>query len=180
MGPYLGKALRLQGLACLASSNRQLRQECVDTAKQNACELLLMALPPVKALETLVASAAAAAAAAAVPAPSAANQRLQPVLWLVHVAPSTAARALAAADVLQRLVHLPHIDLQHAQQLVAAGVRVPYSQLVSAASDMVTGVEVWVRAQQQLGVANDVPPAAVQCCSGQDWVSSHVAGTTQF
>jgi hypothetical protein len=140
--PYLGKELGLHGLACLAGSSRHFRQECVDLAKQNAHVLLLGALPPVKPIETL---AALAEAAAAVPPPSPADQRLQPVLWLVHVAPSVTASALAAADVLQRLMHLPHVPLQHAQQLVAAGVRISYAQLLSAARSMVVEVEVWVQ-----------------------------------
>jgi hypothetical protein len=97
----------------------------------------------------------------------------------VHVVPSVTASALAAADVLQWLVHLPHVRLQHAQQLVAAGVRMPYAQLLSAASHMVAGVEVWVQAQQQLGVASNIPAAAVAICCGQDWVSTHAAGRTR-
>jgi hypothetical protein len=173
--PYLGRALGLQGLACLAGSSRQFRQACIDLAEQTAYVLLLEALPPVKPSNTL---AAVAKAAAAVPAPSAADQRLQPVLWLVHVAPSVAASALAAADVLQRLMHLPHVPLQHAQQLVAAGVRMPYTQLLSAARSMVAGVELWVQSQQQLGVASDIPAAAVAICCGEGLVSTHASERT--
>jgi hypothetical protein len=168
--PYLGRKLGLQGLACLASSSRQLRQECVDLAKRDAHALLFKAVPPVKPSETLAESAEAAAAA--VPPPSLADQRLQPVLWLAHVAPSVATSVLEAEDVLRRLVHLPHVPVQQAQQLVAAGVRMPYAQLLAAARSMVAGAEVWVQAQQQLGVASDVPAAALEICCGQDWVSS--------
>jgi hypothetical protein len=50
---------------------------------------------------------------------------------------------------------------------------IPYAQLLSAASSMVAGVEVWVEAQQQLGLASDIPAAAVAICCGQDWVSVH-------
>jgi hypothetical protein len=50
--PYLGRALGLQGLACLATSSRQLRGECVEVAKQSAHVLLLKAMSPVKPLET--------------------------------------------------------------------------------------------------------------------------------
>jgi hypothetical protein len=98
------------------------------------------------------------------------------VLWLVHVAPSVTASAMAAADVLHRLVHLPYVDLEHAQQLVAAGVRMPYAQLLSAARSMVAGVEVWVQAQHDLGVASDVPAAAVAICCDEHLVSTHASG----
>jgi hypothetical protein len=172
--PCLGRALGLQGLACLASSSRQFRQACVDIAQHNAHVLLLEALPPVKPVETLAASAQAAASAVSPPV----DRRLQPVLWLMHVAPSVSASALATADVLHRLVHLPHVPLQHAQQLVAAGVRMPYAQLLAAARSMVAGVELWVQAQQQLGVASNIPAAAVRICCGEGLVSAHAAERT--
>jgi hypothetical protein len=140
-------------------------------AKQNARVLLLKAMPAVRPLETL-AAVSEAAAKQNMPPPSPVERRLQPVLWLVHVAPSVIASALAAADVLHRLLHLPHVPLQQAQQLVAAGVRMPYAQLLSAARSMVAGVEVWVQAQQQLEVASDILAAAVAICCDQDWVST--------
>jgi hypothetical protein len=179
--PYLGSALGLQGLACLASSSRQLRQSCVDLATQNAHLLLLKALPPAKPLETFPALAEAALLLLdGKGPPPAADQCLLPVLWLVHVAPSVIDSAFTAADVLQRLVHLPNVDLQHAQQLVAAGVRMPYAQLLAAARSMVAGVEVWVEAQrqaeQELGVASAVPAAALAICCGEDLVSMHAYG----
>jgi hypothetical protein len=40
-------------------------------------------------------------------------------------------------------------------------VRVSYAQLLAAANSMVAGVEVWVQAQQQLGIQTDIPAAAV-------------------
>jgi hypothetical protein len=40
---------------------------------------------------------------------------------------------------------------------------------------MVAGVEVWVQAQQQLGITSDLPAAAVALCCRQDWVSLHTA-----
>jgi hypothetical protein len=172
--PYLGRALGLKGLACLAATCRQLKQECVTFVNHNACLLLLDSLPPVKPMECLKAAAEAAAAVprgALPPREAAADQCLQPVLWLLQVTPHSATAALAAADVLQRLVHLPHVPLQQAQQLVAAGVRISYAQLLAAASSMVAGVEVWVQAQQQLDVTSEVPAAVVAICCHQDWVS---------
>jgi hypothetical protein len=82
-----------------------------------------------------------------------------------------AGTALAAADVLQRLLHLPHVPLQHAQQLIAAGVRISHAQLLAATRDVVAGVEVWVQAQQDLGITSDLPAAAVAICCGREWVS---------
>jgi hypothetical protein len=125
--PYLGGVLGLHGLACLGSSSRQLRHECIEFITHDATMLAAEALPAADA-EVSLAAVAAAAAAAAAPLPAtgatAAAKHLQPISWLLGVAPSFATSALAATDVLQRLVHLPHVPLQQAQQLVAAGVRI--------------------------------------------------------
>jgi hypothetical protein len=47
---------------------------------------------------------------------------------------------------------------------VKAGVRITYAQLLAASRSMVAGVEVWVQAQQQLGVQTDIPEWAVAVC----------------
>jgi hypothetical protein len=175
--PYLGPVLGLQGLACLASSNRQLRQECNTFINENATCLLIGTLPAVKAEESL---AAVAKAAVHLPTAGAAGtaECLKPVMWLVWTSESAATSAFASADVLQRLLHLPHVPMQQAMPLVAAGVRISYQQLLAAARRMVTGVEVWVQAQQQLGIVSDLPAAAVAICCGQDWVRSPAAVMT--
>jgi hypothetical protein len=95
------------------------------------------------------------------------------VLWLSRVASGVASSVLAAVDVLQRLVHLQHVPLQQAKQLVADGVRIPYAQLLAAAKSKVAGVEVWVQAQRQFAVTSDIPAAAVAICCGEIWVSVH-------
>jgi hypothetical protein len=69
-------------------------------------------------------------------------------MWFLGLSPCVGRSAVAAADVLQRVVHLPHVHLQQAKQLVAAGVRIPFAQLLGAANSMVAGEEVWVQAQQ--------------------------------
>jgi hypothetical protein len=51
-----------------------------------------------------------------------------------------------------------------ALQLVKAGVRMSYARLLAAADSMVSGVEVWVLAQQLLGMQTDIPPAAIAAC----------------
>jgi hypothetical protein len=54
---------------------------------------------------------------------------------------------------------------------VAAGVRIWYLQLLDAASRSLAGVELWVQAQQFLGVETDIPAVAVAICCGDEWVS---------
>jgi hypothetical protein len=62
---------------------------------------------------------------------------------------------------------------QFAEQLFAAGMRITYAQLLAAADSMVEGVEVWVQAQQALGIDTDIPAIAVAVCCGDPdaWVS---------
>jgi hypothetical protein len=141
--PCIGRTLGLQGLACLAASNQQFKHACLELLEQDSHHLLLDVLPPLSpecglaqpaAIVQLPPQAAAAPAAAA-----ATDQRLQPMLWLSRVVPGMATSVLSAVDVLQRLVHLPHVPLQHAKQLVADGVRIPYAQLLAAANSMVPG-----------------------------------------
>jgi hypothetical protein len=84
---------------------------------------------------------------------------------LLHRAPAL------AVDVSERVFRLPSVTRAIAKKLVAAGVRISYAQLLAAAHSMVAGVEVWVWAQQQLGVHTDIPALAVAICCGKDWVS---------
>jgi hypothetical protein len=79
----------------------------------------------------------------------------------------------------EQLLAMPNVPLDVAKQLVSAGMRVSYAQLLAAAHSMVAGVEVWVQAQQQLGIQTDLPAAAVAICCGEDWVSGgSAAGLT--
>jgi hypothetical protein len=186
--------LGLQGLACLASSSRQLRNACVDLVKQDAHALLLDALPAARA-DTGLAAAEEVAVQSPAAGAAAACQCLQPVLWILRIFPPCAARsALTAAAVLQRLVHIPQVPLQQAQQIVAGGVRIPYAQLLAAANSMVAGVEVWVQAEQPFmknrcdflrndlnkkdgRIRFDIPLGAVFICCGRihGWVTLHTA-----
>jgi hypothetical protein len=63
--------------------------------------------------------------------------------------------------------------LKHCKILVAAGVRMTYQQLLSAANSMVAGLEVWVQAQRQQRVKSDIPAVAATICCGKKWVSSY-------
>jgi hypothetical protein len=76
-----------------------------------------------------------------------------------------------AVEVTERLLRIPSMPLATAEQLVAAGVRISYAQLLAAAHSMVAGVEVWVQAQHRLHVHTDIPVLATAICCGDDWVS---------
>jgi hypothetical protein len=71
-------------------------------------------------------------------------------------------------------VRVPDISLDWAMELVAAGVRIAWEQLLAAANSMVAGVEVWVQTQQQHRVTGDIPLAAVTLCcrKARNWVSA--------
>jgi hypothetical protein len=90
---------------------------------------------------------------------------------LLRTAPAT------AAAVTERLLSLPDVAMKFAKQLVAAGMRIKSAKLLAAANSMVAGVEVWVQAQQALGVNTDIPAVAVAICCGNTnaWVSSSQA-----
>jgi hypothetical protein len=83
--------------------------------------------------------------------------------WLLGLAPAAVA---AAASLGQRLFSIPDVPRDIAKQLVSAGVRITYAQLLAAANAMVAGVEVWVQAQQQLSIHTDIPAAATAICMG--------------
>jgi hypothetical protein len=98
-------------------------------------------------------------------------QSLQAAAWVVQAAP-------AAAYTVEVLLRAPSVPLNIAKQIVSAGTRVGLTPLLAAASSMVAGVEVWVQAQQELGIQTDIPAAAEAiCCSSIrdiyiNWVSS--------
>jgi hypothetical protein len=88
------------------------------------------------------------------------------VLWLLQQAPTK------APAIFPKLMNRPLIPLSHAKELVAAGMRVSYAQLLAAAKSMVEGVEVWVQAQQQGQVESDIPEVAVTICCSKGRVSA--------
>jgi hypothetical protein len=92
------------------------------------------------------------------------EQHRQAVVWLLRAAPAVA----AAAPTADLLSNIPSVQIGWSLQLVAAGVRIRYAQLLAAARSMVAGVEVWVQAQQQLGIQTDIPELAVAVCSKYD------------
>jgi hypothetical protein len=93
-------------------------------------------------------------------------QHKDAIVWLLHQAP------IRAPDISARLFALPAVPSRFAEELVAAGVRIMYAQLLAAADSIVAGVEVWVQAQQQLRVKSDIPAIAAAICCRKRWVSS--------
>jgi hypothetical protein len=161
--PFCSTQLGLQGLACLAATNKLLRSACVSTLHLDARCLLL------DALDAAVAASPAAASntGSAVAAGGATDRAMQAVAWLC----SAVSDVITSADTAERLISTPAVSLASAVQLVAAGMRVSCKQLLTAANSMVAGVEVWVQAQQQLGIQTDIPAVAVAACCGSNWVS---------
>jgi hypothetical protein len=101
---------------------------------------------------------------------------LAALAWLLRAAPVETASDAAMECVLR----MPAVPEQAAVQLVKAGMWVSFAQLLSPADSMVKGVEVWVLAQQQLGVQTDIPEDAVGICRGTfgvfgRWVSCSIA-----
>jgi hypothetical protein len=154
------RQLGLQGLACSAACSTELRDACRTNARLDAVCLLH------KELETLLESASAHHT------PHGTGLHAVSLLLKTLKHTDTPAAAIAAADAADTLVTIPRVPLQHALKLVEAGMRISYSQLLSAANSMVAGVEVWALAQQQLGIETDIPPVASNVCSGLRRVSN--------
>lgn len=152
--PRICSYLGLQGLACLAASSKGLQETCHAAVSCDCTSLLGPALEAARAGQLL-------------------NHTKDAAAWVVALLQGmgTSQAAEAAAAVSCQLTALPSVPLDWAVQLVAAGVRIHHTQLLAAASSMLAGVEVWVRAQQQLGVQTDIPAASTAGCCGDDWVS---------
>jgi hypothetical protein len=149
--PVLCTELGPQGLACLATSSKY----CRDAVDKALC----------KDRRHLLAAASTTAHS------TGRHVHFKAVAWLAIQLLQREVKT--AADVTEQLLNLPsaRMPLSMAKQLVSAGVRISYSQLLAASNNMVEGVEVWVQAQQVLGVKSDIPGVAVAICCGCDWVS---------
>jgi hypothetical protein len=159
--PVLCKELGPQGLACLATSSIYCRTAAVEAVCKEKRDLLASALDTAHStgLDVDVDDSEGLDV----------HVHLQAVAWLaghlLRQEPET------AADVAEQLLTLPKVPLSMAKQLLSAGMRISYEQLLAAASSMVKGVEVWVQAQQLLNITSDIPNAAVAICCGGNWVS---------
>jgi hypothetical protein len=149
--PRLCTQLGLQGLACMGASSKGLALNCQAAARSNAVSLLQPIVEAARRRQYL-------------------EQHKQAAAWLVALL-QQAGNSTTVAAAAQQLLSIPSVPLDWALQMVAAGVRISYEQLLAAANNMLAGVEVWVQAQQQLGVQTDVPAAAVAICCGVEWVS---------
>jgi hypothetical protein len=147
--PPLCTHLGLQGLACLADCSRTLEKECVFSCRRDAAGLTACAI---EALDTVQGRQQ--------------KQQLEAVAWLLRKVPAAATPSLT-----DKLLGVRHVPLACAEALVAAGVRVSYAQLLAAAYSMVAGVEVWVQAQDYLGVRSDIPESAISVCCSNTRVS---------
>jgi hypothetical protein len=189
------KELGVQDLARIATSSKDLKQACVAIARRDVLQLLGVAVAQAEKADAECSAAAATAAGAdsgdydnvdetypacAYGADTDLNAcaqtghepQVHAVAWLLRAAPVEAASD-AAVDC---MLCMPAVPEHAAVQLVTAGMRLSYAQLLSAADRMVEGVEVWVLAQQQLGVQTDIPEDAIDICRGdcsvfKRWVS---------
>jgi hypothetical protein len=147
--PVLCSQIGLQGLACLATSSNKFRTGVEVVVCRDWAYFLNTAVGTARE--------------------DGQHKRYQTVAWLaallLHSAPTT------AANLTSQLLNLPAVPLDCAMQMVLAGLRVTCPQLLAAANSMVAGLEVWVRAQQQLGIQTDIPAAAVSVCYGIPGVS---------
>jgi hypothetical protein len=150
--PYCSRYLGLKGLACLAASSQQYKETCLQTACSDATHLLVDAINAAAAQQQDAESTSLTGCKK--------ETHIQAVAWLLRITPEAAMTATAA----QHLLCLPSVPLHLAKEFVKAGVRINFKQLQAAAHEMVAGVEVWVQAQQQLGVVTDIPMAAVALC----------------
>jgi hypothetical protein len=147
--PVLCEKLGLDGLAHLATCSEALKKNIDTVLVRDSLGLLDFALDTARQSRW--------------------QQPKQAVAWLAAILLRKA--PALAVDVTERLLRIPSMILPTAEQLVAAGVRVTYAQLLAAAESMVAGVEVWVEAQQRLDVHTDIPALATAICCGKDWVS---------
>jgi hypothetical protein len=157
--PFFITQLDLQGLACLAACSRDLRTTCVEHVQRHASSFFEAAWEALQAAP----ETSGCREGAQMEHNSdhiLQEQHRQTLVWLLLTAPAVAA-VTPTADLLLRIPSMPK---RWVLQLVAAGVRITYSQLLAAARSMVAGVEVWVQAQQQLGVQTDIPEVAVAVC----------------
>jgi hypothetical protein len=147
--PALCTELGQQGLACLATCSKCCRDAAIEAVCEEKRGLLASALDTAHSTGLGV--------------------HYEAVAWLavqlLRQEPGT------AAGVKEQLLKLPNVPRSLAKQLVSAGMRINYTQLLAAASSMVEGVEVWVQAQQQLSAKSDTPKVAVAICCGENWVS---------
>jgi hypothetical protein len=152
--PVLCSQIGLRGLACLSTCSRSIKDDVYTVLCRDEAFFLNSAIHTARE--------------------DGQHKHYQAVAWLAALLLSRA--PATAPDVMRQLLDLPAVPLGCAKQMVSAGLRISYAQLLGTAYSMVAGVEVWVQAQHQLGVQTDIPAvAAAICCGGCKWVSDAVA-----
>jgi hypothetical protein len=110
--PTLCTQIGLKGLACLSTCNKALSNDVTNVLCGDSTGYLDSSLETARSTEQ--------------------QQHYQAVAWLASLllrqAPAT------AADVTERLLILPDVDLECAAQLVAAGMRITFAQLLAVAN----------------------------------------------
>jgi hypothetical protein len=134
---HCGAGLGLQALTILSTASKQLRDQCLAVVCSDTKHLLLQPLASVDH-----------------------KKQQEAVDWLLRVAP-TLAKATGLAEC---IVQLPAPPLPIAKQLVSAGMRISYKQVLAAAHGIVARVEVWVQAQKKLRKFGKIPSAIVSIC----------------
>jgi hypothetical protein len=89
------------------------------------------------------------------------QREMHAVAWLLRSVPAAVSGSMS-----DQLVRLPMVNIGVAKQLVRAGVRITYKQLLAAANSMVPGVEVWVQVQHRQGIHTDIPAAVTDTFCG--------------
>jgi hypothetical protein len=148
--PALCTHIGLQGLVCLSTCSKSLHDDVTAILCGDPLLFLDVSLDTARSSKQ--------------------QHHYQAVAWIAALLLRTA--PANAADVTERLLNFPEMPLVCAHQLVPAGMRITYAQLLAAADSMVAGAEVWVQAQQELGVITDIQPAALSICCGGDLVSA--------
>jgi hypothetical protein len=183
------KQLRLHDLACLAAASKRVKHACLEFIRLDALEMLAATVTAAGAEAAAVLPAEPAwmqeqtqeyldfedpvvdvdslfeykyeRIAADKQQKLIIAQYMQAVAWLLR----TALIVATAAGTAERLLGIPAVPLNIAVELVTAGVSISCKQLLAAADSMVAGVEVWVQAQQQLGLKKDMPEEIfIACC----------------
>jgi hypothetical protein len=164
--------LGLRGLTRIAASSQQLGHSCSTIINRDAMQLAVSAVEgakecaeAVKAKQAAHASGEDSRAWLLVVEETRAlftqhAQHLQDLVQLLQLKPTVVAKG----SLVDCLLHTCVVPKHLAVQLVAAGVRITYAQLLCATNSMVKDIEVWVQAQEQLRITTDIPPAAFAVC----------------
>lgn len=104
--------------------------------------------------------------------PDAATQHVGPMRWLLS---ELSFPGQLLVDESAALIRIPKVPFEIVELLVSAGARITYQQLTAAARSQTVGVHIWVTAQQQLGIQQEMPHTVEAVCrygAGSNWAST--------